>query len=206
MAVGRDQRAEILATTYCQPSLSVPISARAQVSSMAIRSAAFHVRWSSSQSRNRGLEAFEPRGTPQFLVEEAGRIGPAKSAQTRHGRLAMHREDVVILTKVCNLMRPGSNSAGLSCKMIGTEIDASLKRLSTDYVDVYMIHRWDYATPFRKNAGGAKRCRQGGQGALSGRLVDVGMAILQGDPDAEGQWRGAVRGDAGPPEPAVLRE
>lgn len=60
------------------------------------------------------------------------------------------REDVVILTKVYNRMRPGPNGAGLSRKAIMAEIDASLKRLKTDYVDVYMIHRWDYATPLEE--------------------------------------------------------
>lgn len=60
------------------------------------------------------------------------------------------REEVVILTKVFNRMRPGPNGAGLSRKAIMAEIDASLKRLQTDYVDVYMIHRWDYATPIEE--------------------------------------------------------
>jgi aryl-alcohol dehydrogenase-like predicted oxidoreductase len=60
------------------------------------------------------------------------------------------REEVVILTKVYNRMRPGPNGAGLSRKAIMAEIDASLKRLGTDYVDVYMIHRWDYETPLEE--------------------------------------------------------
>ncbi|MGD0634737.1 MAG: aldo/keto reductase [Beijerinckiaceae bacterium] len=57
------------------------------------------------------------------------------------------RDDVVIATKVFNRMRPGPNGAGLSRKAIMTEIDHSLRRLGTDYVDLYQIHRWDYATP-----------------------------------------------------------
>ncbi|ODN71069.1 aldo/keto reductase [Methylobrevis pamukkalensis] len=60
------------------------------------------------------------------------------------------RDEVVILTKVYNRMRPGPNGAGLSRKAIMTEIDASLKRLGTDHVDVYMIHRWDYETPIEE--------------------------------------------------------
>jgi aryl-alcohol dehydrogenase-like predicted oxidoreductase len=56
------------------------------------------------------------------------------------------REEVVIATKVHGRMRPGPNGAGLSRKAIFAEIDASLQRLGTDYVDLYQIHRWDNAT------------------------------------------------------------
>jgi aryl-alcohol dehydrogenase-like predicted oxidoreductase len=54
------------------------------------------------------------------------------------------REKVVIATKVFFPMRDDVNGGGLSRKSIMTEIDASLKRLKTDYVDLYQIHRWDY--------------------------------------------------------------
>ena len=60
------------------------------------------------------------------------------------------REDVVLATKVHGRMRPGPNGAGLSRKAIMTEIDASLRRLGTDYVDLYQIHRWDAATPIEE--------------------------------------------------------
>jgi len=60
------------------------------------------------------------------------------------------RDEVVIATKVRTEMGPGPNDRGLSRKHILSAIDASLKRLGTDYVDLYQIHRWDYETPIEE--------------------------------------------------------
>jgi 1-deoxyxylulose-5-phosphate synthase len=60
------------------------------------------------------------------------------------------RDDVVIATKVFMPMRPGPNGGGLSRKVILSEIDHSLRRLGTDYVDLYQIHRWDPDTPIEE--------------------------------------------------------
>ena len=60
------------------------------------------------------------------------------------------REEVVIATKVFYPMHEGPNARGLSRKSIMTEIDASLRRLGTDYVDLYQIHRWDKYTPIEE--------------------------------------------------------
>jgi aryl-alcohol dehydrogenase-like predicted oxidoreductase len=60
------------------------------------------------------------------------------------------RDEVVIATKVFSPMRPGPNSGGLSRKAILTQLDASLARLGTDYIDLYQIHRFDNATPLEE--------------------------------------------------------
>ncbi|MFD8232474.1 aldo/keto reductase [Streptomyces sp. NPDC059696] len=57
------------------------------------------------------------------------------------------RDDIVLATKVHGRMRPGPNGGGLSRKAIMTELDRSLTRLGTDYVDLYQIHRFDPDTP-----------------------------------------------------------
>ncbi|MBK9124865.1 MAG: aldo/keto reductase [Chloroflexi bacterium] len=61
-----------------------------------------------------------------------------------------NRDEVVIATKVRGRMREGPNGEGLSRKAILSALDASLKRLGTDYVDLYIIHRWDYNTPIEE--------------------------------------------------------
>jgi 1-deoxyxylulose-5-phosphate synthase len=63
------------------------------------------------------------------------------------GRLFDRREDYVLATKVYFPMGAGPNDRGLSRKHVLAAIDASLRRLGTDYVDLYQIHRWDYQTP-----------------------------------------------------------
>jgi aryl-alcohol dehydrogenase-like predicted oxidoreductase len=60
------------------------------------------------------------------------------------------REEWVLATKVHGVMRKGPNGHGLSRKAILNEVDASLKRLGTDYIDLYQIHRWDYDTPIEE--------------------------------------------------------
>ncbi|MGW7237962.1 aldo/keto reductase [Streptomyces sp. NPDC054804] len=60
------------------------------------------------------------------------------------------RDEIVLATKVHGRMRPGPNGGGLSRKAILTEIDHSLSRLGTDYVDLYQIHRFDHDTPIEE--------------------------------------------------------
>jgi 1-deoxyxylulose-5-phosphate synthase len=66
------------------------------------------------------------------------------------GKLFARRDDYVLATKVYFPMGPGPNDRGLSRKHVLAGIDASLRRLGTDYVDLYQIHRWDYETPIEE--------------------------------------------------------
>jgi aryl-alcohol dehydrogenase-like predicted oxidoreductase len=77
-------------------------------------------------------------------------FGASEEITGRALRDFARREEVVIATKVWGMMRPSPNGRGLSRKAILHEIDASLKRLGTDYVDLYQIHRWDDATPIEE--------------------------------------------------------
>ena len=60
------------------------------------------------------------------------------------------RDEIVLATKVNGRMHDDPNGLGLSRKAIMREIDNSLRRLGTDYVDLYQIHRWDYETPIEE--------------------------------------------------------
>lgn len=61
-----------------------------------------------------------------------------------------NRDEVVIATKVFVPMSEGPNGGGLSRKHILSQVDQSLKRLGLDYIDLYIIHRWDYHTPIEE--------------------------------------------------------
>jgi aryl-alcohol dehydrogenase-like predicted oxidoreductase len=61
------------------------------------------------------------------------------------------RDEVVLATKVFFPLEKDPNAMGLSRKAIFRQIDASLRRLGTDYVDLYQIHRWDYRTPIEES-------------------------------------------------------
>jgi 1-deoxyxylulose-5-phosphate synthase len=73
------------------------------------------------------------------------------------------REDVVLATKVHGRMRPGPSGAGLSRKAVLAELDASLTRLGTDYVDLYQVHRWDPHTPIEETLEALDSCVRSGK-------------------------------------------
>ncbi|UNJ81246.1 aldo/keto reductase (plasmid) [Bacillus sp. CMF21] len=77
-------------------------------------------------------------------------IGTSEEILGRALKDFANRDEIVLATKVHGQMHEGPNGAGLSRKAIMSEIDKSLKRLGTDYVDLYIIHRWDYTTPIEE--------------------------------------------------------
>jgi 1-deoxyxylulose-5-phosphate synthase len=76
--------------------------------------------------------------------------GTSEEILGRALRELARRDEVVVATKVFGRMRPDPNGRGLSRKAIFTEIDASLRRLGMDHVDLYQIHRWDDHTPIEE--------------------------------------------------------
>jgi aryl-alcohol dehydrogenase-like predicted oxidoreductase len=87
------------------------------------------------------------RGITFFDTADVYSLGVSEEVTGRALKAMARRDQVVIATKVYNRMGDGPNDGGLSRKHVLDSIDASLRRLGTDYVDLYQIHRWDYATP-----------------------------------------------------------
>jgi aryl-alcohol dehydrogenase (NADP+) len=88
-----------------------------------------------------------------ITVFDTANVYSGGSSEEITGRLLKEmaaRDEVVIATKVHGRMRPGPNGAGLSRAAIMTEIDASLRRLGVEHVDLYQIHRWDRHTPIEE--------------------------------------------------------
>ena len=77
-------------------------------------------------------------------------LGSSEEIVGRALRDFANRDEIVLATKVNGPMRSGPNAVGLSRKAIMTEVDASLRRLGTDYIDLYQIHRWDRRTPIEE--------------------------------------------------------
>jgi aryl-alcohol dehydrogenase-like predicted oxidoreductase len=76
--------------------------------------------------------------------------GQSEAVLGRAIRDFARRDEVVLATKVWGPVRPGPNGRGLSRKAIMSEVDKSLRRLGTDYIDLYIIHRFDYETPLEE--------------------------------------------------------
>lgn len=110
----------------------------------------FH-QWVLGEEETRGIikEALD-RGINFFDTANCYSSGTSEEFLGRAIRDFANRDEVVIATKVFIRMAQGPNGAGLSRKAIMSEIDKSLTRLDMDYVDLYIIHRWDYHTPIEE--------------------------------------------------------
>ena len=107
--------------------------------------------WTLDEARSRPLiQQAVALGINFFDTANAYSDGTSEEIVGRALRDFAERDSIVIATKVFNRMRPGPNGAGLSRKAIMTAIDDSLRRLGTDYVDLYQVHRWDYGTPIEE--------------------------------------------------------
>jgi aryl-alcohol dehydrogenase-like predicted oxidoreductase len=84
------------------------------------------------------------------------------------GKLFGHRDDYVLATKLYFPTGPGPNDRGLSRKHVLASIDASLRRLGTDYVDLYQIHRWDHETPVEETMAALHEVVQAGKARYLG--------------------------------------
>jgi len=89
-------------------------------------------------------------GVNFFDTANAYSLGSSEEIVGRALRDFADRDEVVVATKVFMPMRDTRNAVGLSRKAIMTEVDHSLRRLGTDYIDLYQIHRWDYRTPIEE--------------------------------------------------------
>jgi 1-deoxyxylulose-5-phosphate synthase len=89
-------------------------------------------------------------GITFFDTADIYSLGASEEVTGRALRDMARREEVVVATKVFNRMGPDPNAAGLSRKHVMSAIDASLRRLGMDYVDLYQIHRWDPDTPIEE--------------------------------------------------------
>lgn len=107
--------------------------------------------WTLSEEESRPLirQALEA-GINFFDTANVYSLGSSEEILGRALKEYAKREEIVIATKLRHTMRQGPNGGGLSRKEIFTEIDASLRRLGTDYVDLYQIHRMDHATPLEE--------------------------------------------------------
>ncbi|MGY1748972.1 aldo/keto reductase [Modestobacter sp. SYSU DS0511] len=120
--------------------------------------------WSLPEEQSRELikQAVEA-GITFFDTANVYSAGSSEEITGRAIRDFADRDDVVLATKVHGRMRPGPNGAGLSRTAILRELDASLRRLGTDHIDLYQIHRWDPATPVEETLEALDACVRSGK-------------------------------------------
>ena len=107
--------------------------------------------WTLDEAASRSfIERALDAGINFFDTANVYSLGTSEEFVGRALRDMANRDEVVIATKVNGPMREGRNALGLSRKAIMTEVDHSLRRLGTDYIDLYQIHRFDHHTPIEE--------------------------------------------------------
>ncbi|MDR2892762.1 MAG: aldo/keto reductase [Deltaproteobacteria bacterium] len=107
--------------------------------------------WTLSEEQGRAfIKSALEKGINFFDTANTYAYGESEKVLGRALRDFSRRDDVVIATKVGLVNRPGPNGSGLSRKAIFDELDKSLRNLGTDYIDLYIMHRFDYSTPLEE--------------------------------------------------------
>jgi len=107
-------------------------------------------KWVLNEENSRPIIQALELGINFFDTANVYSIGRSEEILGRALKDFAKQDEVIIATKVHGKMSDAPNGGGLSRKAILSEIDKRLKRLGTDYVDLYQIHRWDYATPIEE--------------------------------------------------------
>ena len=120
-----------------------------------------------------------------FDTADVYSIGASEEVLGRALKKFAQRDQVVIATKVYSQMSDDPNDKGLSRKHIMDSVDASLRRLDTDYIDLYQIHRWDYETPIEETLAALHDVVQSGKvryiGASSMHAWRFAQALFKAD-------------------------
>ena len=131
--------------------------------------------------------------------------GDSEAVLGRFLKANTRREAVVIATKLQGVMREEPNGKGLSRKAILFELDQSLQRLQTDYVDLYQIHRWDYETPIEETLEALHDVVKAGKVRYIGASSMYAWQFAQGALSRRPARLDALRLHAEPLQPALSR-
>ena len=104
------------------------------------------------------------------LFDTADIYSNGRSEEVLGRALGTHRKEIVLATKVCNRFEPGTNKAGLSRRRIIEGCEDSLRRLETDYIDIYQSHSFDSYTPLEETLGAL------GKAVKAGKVRAIGFS------------------------------
>jgi 1-deoxyxylulose-5-phosphate synthase len=118
-------------------------------------------------------------GVNFFDTADMYSLGASEEVTGRALRDMARREEVVVATKVFYRTGPNPNDAGLSRKHVMASIDASLKRLGMEYVDLYQVHRWDPETPIEETLGALNDVVRAGKARYIGASSMYGWQFMK---------------------------